>query len=168
MLLTTILLNFYRVLGETGEDISSGQDGILASTIASSYIEKAAGLAYDEKTFQASIRNATDLTNPIALGPDLGEHNVNDFNDVDDFNMCEVNDSLYNGPAKADSLLTRVFRVRMDVCYVNPGDMATASASTQWTKRVDVKIWRVFPPPTSSSRLDTLKMSQVVGYFKFN
>ncbi len=46
--LTTILVNFYGLVASTGDDISSGQDGILETTIATSYMELAQGLSYDE------------------------------------------------------------------------------------------------------------------------
>jgi hypothetical protein len=83
MFLTTILLNFYRVAAETGDSIASGQDGILATTIAVSYSEIAQGLAFDDVTdsTSAAIASPTLLTAAANLGPEAGEDSIYDYND---------------------------------------------------------------------------------------
>ena len=70
--LSTVLMNFYRTLASTGDDISSGQDGILATTIATSYLEIAQGLSFDEVTDSSTLAflNPSALTSPGALGHD--------------------------------------------------------------------------------------------------
>ncbi|MBP1655075.1 MAG: hypothetical protein H6Q28_1631, partial [Bacteroidetes bacterium] len=49
-ILMTILQNFYSLLGITGGDVTDAQDMILATTLATSYLESAQGLAFDDVT----------------------------------------------------------------------------------------------------------------------
>ncbi|MDH3253260.1 MAG: hypothetical protein OEM41_10745, partial [Ignavibacteria bacterium] len=113
MLLSTILMNFYRVLADTGDDIMSGQDGILATTIATSYMELANGLAFDRvtDTSNAAIFNASALTPLAQLGPDASdEDSVFKFDDIDDFK------GFYT--EKEAGGTTRRYLAQFDVNYV--------------------------------------------------
>jgi hypothetical protein len=92
-LLSTVLVNFYRLLGASGDDIASGQDGILATTIATSHMEIANGLAFDEITDTSNIayQNPSALTSHDNLGPDAAnEDSIHKFDDFDDFNNFEA------------------------------------------------------------------------------
>jgi hypothetical protein len=162
MLLTTILLNFYGVMGESGTVINNGQDGILATTIATSYKEMARGLSYDQvtDTSDVAIRNPTLLTNPFALGPEPGEDSLAVFNDFDDLNGL-VQDKQVAGS-------TCVYRTAFRVCYVNPDNVDQVSSTSTFTKRLDMKTWRIYPPVTGQDELDTVRTSMVLGYFHFN
>jgi hypothetical protein len=162
MLLTTILLNFYRVMGESGTVINNGQDGILATSIATSYKEMARGLAFDQitDTSNVAIGNPSLLTNPILLGPEAGESDPSQFNDFDDLNGL-AQDKQVTGS-------TSVYRTSFRVYYVNPDNVDQFSSSRTFTKRLDMKTWRVFPPATSDDELDTVRTSMVLGYFHFN
>jgi hypothetical protein len=159
MLLTTILLSFYRLLADNGDVIAGGQDGILMNTLAATYLELASGLAYDSVTDTTNLVQVppTSLTLPLFLGPEsVDEDSVYDFNDVDDFNGFVVEDQP-NGT-------TRRYRTVFRVQYVRPADPQITSAVQTWTKRLDLRTWRVFPP----GETDTLRLSTVMGYFRFN
>lgn len=163
MLLSTILLNFYRVLADTGDDIMSGQDGILATTIATSYMELANGLAFDciTDTSNIALFNSGALTAPGYLGPDgSDEDSVFKFNDFDDFKGFHTE--------KEAGGTTRRYRAEFDVNYVNPDNVSEVVAYRTFVKRLDVRIWRTFPPVPAGTRTDTLNVSQVMGYFHFD
>jgi hypothetical protein len=159
-LLTTTLMSFYRLLATTGDDISSGQDGILATTIATSYLEMAQGFAYDERTdtTDAAIGNPSELTLPAYLGPDhAAEDSVHKFNDFDDFDGFIIE--------KEAGETGRVYATQFDVNYVNPDDVSQISEARTFVKRMDMKTWRTVPP---TPRADTLRLSFVLGYFHFD
>ena len=83
MFLTTILLNFYRLLADNGDTIANSQDGILETTLATSYLEVAAGLAFDSNTDTSDVA----IRNPSALSATLGresggEDSIYDFNEI--------------------------------------------------------------------------------------
>lgn len=155
--LTTVLLNFYRLLANSGDTIANGQDGILATTLATSYMEIASGLAFDNVTDTSDIA----IRNPSMLSSTLGresasEDSIYDFNDFDDFNRWSLEETP-NGT-------TRRYKTTFTVQYVVPGNVETVSANPTFVKRMDLATWRTFPP----GRTDTLKLSMVMGYFHFD
>lgn len=162
MFLTTILLNFYRVTAETGDSIASGQDGILATTIAASYAEVAQGLAFDEvtDTTNAALANPSALTAPAELGPEAGEDSVASFNDFDDFNG-----KVFEKQATGTN---RRYRTVFRVTYVAPNNINQKSLVQTFVKRMDLKTWRVSPPATSPTDIDTVRTFLVLGYFHFD
>jgi hypothetical protein len=160
VLLSTTLISFYRLLAATGDDISGGQDGILATTITTSYMEVAQGLAFDERTdtSDAAIGNVSALTLPEELGPDIAdEDSVHDFNDFDDFDGFEID--------KAAGTTGRVYRTRFNVSYASDTDVSQSLNTRTFVKRMDLKTWRIVPP---TPRADTLNLSLVLGYFHFD
>lgn len=162
IILTTILTSFYTLMGNTGDDVADAQDMILATTIATSYIEVAQGLAFDEITDTSNIAldNLAALTSGTALGPEISdEDSINKFNDFDDFNgyTCERTATGSN----------RRYTTEFSVYYVNPDNVAQVTTAKTYVKRLDTKTWRSFPPP-SGTALDTLRLSFVLGYFHFD
>ncbi|MBX2989782.1 MAG: hypothetical protein KF749_01295 [Bacteroidetes bacterium] len=161
MLLTTILLNFYSVLAKSSDIVESGQDGILATTLSVSYTEIAQGLAFDDitDTSDAAIGNTNLLTPSAYLGPDnYLETTIDTFNDFDDFNNFSIE--------REASGTNRRFRTTFKVHYVDPANVNNITTNRTFTKRMDVKTWRTFP--AVSGKVDTLRMSVVLGYFHFD
>jgi hypothetical protein len=164
ILLVTILNNFYGIVGTTGDDISNGQDDILANAVAASWAQLAQGLAFDSVTDTSDIafQNPTALTPAQSLGVEPGENkdSVNTFNDFDDFNGAVLR--------KEAGSTGRVFTTSIVVSYVDPADVNTVVSSRTFVKRMDLVTWRSFPAATSSEIVDTLHTSIVYGYFNFN
>lgn len=160
VLLTTILQGTYASLGNVGSDIASGQDGILATTIATSYCEIANGLSFDAVTDTSddALATPTALTYPCAA--EAGEDSLFKFNDFDDFNNF-VDDKLAGTSG-------RRYRTRFAVSYVDEANIANSVAYRTYIKRLDMKTWRVFPAPMAEETLDTLVTSIVMGYFHFD
>ena len=147
----------------TADDVAGGQDGILETSLATSYFELASGLSFD------SVSDSTDtpmsdinlMTPPWLLGRETAEEDsIQNFNDFDDFNGYSIE--------KSAGRTGRRYKAQFKVYYVNPSNLATALAVRSSVKRMDVKIWRSFPPPTDGILLDTLKLSHVMGYFHFD
>lgn len=162
IVLTTILQNFYRLLGNTGDDITDAQDMILATTIATSYVEIAQGLAFDEitDTSDIALHNTSVLTAPYAMGRETSdEDSIHHFDDFDDFHGF-VSEKLATGT-------NRRFQTSFSVSYVDPTDVGRILASRTFLKRIDTKTWRSHPPP-EGNQLDTLRLSLVMGYFHFD
>lgn len=160
--LTTIMLNFYQVTANTGDTISRGQDGILATTVAASYQEVAQGLAFDAvtDTSNVALTSPSALTSPAYLGSEAGEDSISLFNDFDDFNNKE-----YQKQANGTN---RVYRTHFNVYYVNPDDISQKAGGRTYVKRMDLKTWRVFPAAESALDLDTVRTSVILGYFHFD
>jgi len=159
ILLTTILQGIYSSISSVGTDISGGQDGILATTIATSYIEYANGLAFDETTDTSDIA----LTSPSVLtyppGPEAGETGFDSFNDFDDLN------GFVDTKTAGGSL--RKYTTTFTVTYVDSSDVSKSVPYRTYLKRLDMRTWRTSPAPGSDEIIDTLKTSVVMGYFHF-
>jgi hypothetical protein len=162
MFLTTIMLNFYRLVADTGDTIASGQDGILATTIATSYMELANGMAFDDVTDTSNVglTSTIFLTAASSLGTEAGEDSLDSFNDFDDFNHRDF--------VKQANGTNRSYKVHFDVYYVNPNNINQKSSVQTYVKRMDIKTWRIFPVATSATEIDTVRNSLVMGYFHFN
>jgi hypothetical protein len=160
ILLTTMLQGVYSSIGNIGASINGGQDGILTTTIATSYIEMANGLAFDQATDTSDVA----LSAPAALtyppGPEAGETDLNSFNDFDDLNGF-VDDKTAGGSS-------RQYRTRFTVSYVDSNDVSKSVTYKTYLKRLDLKTWRISPVPDPDEIIDTLRTSVVMGYFHFN
>ncbi len=166
IVLTTVLTNFYRSMDNVGDTVDQGQDGILATSINTSYAEMAERLAFDSATIGNNImdRNGNRglLTDPNLLGahPEFGEDkdSIFTFVCIDAFNR----DTLDRSPANSG----RVYRTAFNVCYVDSSDFSVTSPTRTYVKRLDMMTWRILPPP-AGDRIDTVKMSLIVGHFTF-
>lgn len=161
ILLSTFLTNFYDLAGNVGSDIAGGQDGILLTSLATSYIEIAQDLAFDEVSDSMHITSATLslLTAPGSLGRETGEDSLQAFDDIDDFRGY-VSDREIGGSG-------RKYRTKFNVVYVDPSNLAGSSASRTFCKRLDMKMWRI-APTAGNAQIDTLSMSYVTGYYHFD
>ena len=159
ILLTTLLEGVYSSIGRIGNDISGGQDGILATSIATSYIEYANGLAFDQVTDTSDVALASPALLSYPPGPEPGETGFDSFNDFDDLNGF-VDEKVAGGSS-------RKFKTVFTVSYVDSNNIGTVVPYRTYLKRLDMMTWRTFPPPTSDEMIDTLKTSIVMGYFHF-
>ena len=159
VLLTTMLNNFYRLLGASGDDISMGQDGILATSIATSYMEIAQGMAYDQVTDTSDIAlyNLNALTAHTSLGPENTEDSLYEFNDFDDFDGFTFQ--------KEATGTGRIYSTSFQVNYVNVNNVDQIIGGRTYVKRMDLTTWRIQPPTPNA---DTLRLSLVLGYFHFD
>lgn len=161
VLLSTLIVNFYELSGNAGDSISSGQDGIFLTSITTSYIEMAQGMAFDNitDTMHVGLANATTLTASNTLGPESGEDSLQEFNDFDDFNGLSLE--------REAGTSGRRYRTDFKVWYVSPSDLEHVSTSRTFVKRLDMKTWRTWPP-AGDATVDTLRSSFVMGYFHFD
>lgn len=165
ILLAVILTSFYSLLANSGDTINDAQSGISSLTYATTYMELAEGLSFDEATVDSFITTSGIglLKSPASLGPEnppppgeLAETSFQGFDDIDDLNNFAIVDSSLKG-------ITGTFKTTFRVFYVNPNDVSQISASRTFVKRVDMKVWRLYPPS-----LDTLNHSFVMGYFHYD
>jgi hypothetical protein len=148
-----VILNVNRNINNTGAILLHSNMGIEEISLASSIIEEAQGLAFDEVTDTGAVVSTSQLTPASALGQE--NNDPNDLNDFDDFN------GLNNkGRLEIDTLSTGVCYVYTRVHYVNLNDVNVESTSQTWNKRLDVWVW-------NSSSTDTVKMQTVFSYWPF-
>jgi hypothetical protein len=165
MLFSTILVSFYRLLGQSGDTIGNAQQGISEQTLVTTYTELANGLYFDEVSQDSNITPSeiNSLTAPTKLGPDNpppagepAEVDLKTFDDFDDLNNYDIVVSSMPG-------VIGTYKTHFDVYYVNPINLDVKVATRTFIKRMDMKIWRLSPPST-----DTLRTSVIMGYFHFD
>jgi hypothetical protein len=154
MFLGTVLVNFNHLVLANNEDMSDSHDLIIATTIASTYLDAAQSMNYDENSIEDPIYDPSGFTDPNSLGPD-GEVDISGFDDFDDFNEYSVTEQAEGNNG--------IFRSDFTVSYVDPEDINYRSVQT-YLKRLDIKTWRVDVAATR----DTVRMFTTMAYFKFN
>lgn len=168
MLLAMLLLSLYRLAGESGRTLDDAQSGITALTLTTSYMEIAQRLEFDEITrtdtvYTDPVMALNLLTAPTSLGREPGEISMRDFgrtalysfDDFDDFHLDTLTESGITGN-------NEVYRTAFAVTYVSKDSVVKCVNFRTPLKRLDMKIWRIFPPST-----DTLRTSLFLGYWKF-
>lgn len=160
LLFSTMLISFYRLLANSSETLNNAQAGISELTFATTYMELAQGLAFDEVTVGQPLNGPSDmgqLTAPANLGPDSAfEDHFGEFNDIDDLRDYEIIDTSQSG-------ISGIYKTRFNVYYVDPTNINQALTSRTFAKRLDLWVVRMSPPST-----DTLRSSLVFGYFHFD
>ncbi len=150
VLLSTIMLRVNTVNFNSDSIRAEAQYGMLATSIATSIIEEAKGLAFDENTDTISVSNINDLTSAAALGKESGE-TYETFNDFDDF----------DGYTKTDTTLhSAIFNIKCKVDYVDPSNINVPSFSNTWHKKITVLV-------SSPSMRDTIRESSIYSYWYF-
>ncbi len=160
-LLTTVILNVNRGLMTTTTTMYDSRYHIMGISLATSTIERATGLAFDNESDTTDITSLAQLTLPGNLGIENGESSDNPeaFNDFDDYNC-------YRYVPKADTIRLEgtdsllVYNTLCQVDYVEPDNPEQVASNRTWHKRIVVKVF-------SNSMSDTVSMSTVFSYWYF-
>jgi hypothetical protein len=163
VLLMTSLVGFYRLLGHNGERLELSQSGITATTIATSIMEIASSLPFDAVTdsSDSAITNINVLTPTGLLGSEgTFDDSLTKYNDFDDFNGDTLVRVMPGGLGN--------FTVAFAVHYVDPTNVNNVSGARSYVKRLDMKIWKSWPPAVAGDVVDTTRMSMIMGYFHFD
>ncbi|MDP2208446.1 MAG: hypothetical protein Q8K98_06695 [Bacteroidota bacterium] len=165
VLFSTLIVSFYQLLARSGDTIDSSQLGINQLTLATTYMELANGLNFDEATIDSNITTASMglLKNPTSLGPENPppideepETSFPTFDDIDDLHNYSIIENSNPG-------IIGTYKTSFQVYYVNPDNINQKVTSRTFVKRLDINISRIQPLST-----DTLKTSIVMGYFHFD
>jgi hypothetical protein len=179
ILLGTTVLTVNRNSLNSSTILQQTELGIYAVSLATSYIQRASELDWDEKTVGGLIFinipmpqppniPTADATDPGLLGRDGGGELQGQDNTYDDFDD-------YNGFVE-DTLITGVdnFHVTASVYYINQfPPYAKTTANATWLKQMDVKVnssinRSVFEGQEGGGRsgVDTVQMSYIMGFYK--
>jgi hypothetical protein len=157
ILLSVVILSGNRRMNDNEEYLLKTRFGLEATAIATSLIEEASQLAFDEQSWDTTKieKVPSDFTLPYYLGPDAGETGFDTFDDFDDFNKW----------GKTDTTQQNIYKILCTVGYVDAGPTAvnldSYSSSRTLYKKLDVTI-------TSPITNDTLELSYIHGFWFFN
>jgi hypothetical protein len=151
----------------TGTIVRQTEIGVYAISLATSYLEKAEGMAYDryDTTAGVTITALSQLTPVGSLGIETAAGEIpnvdSTWDDFDDFNKMNI----YDTKAGID-----VFNTLDTVYYVNDFQPDVAASTQTWNKRMDIKtcgtLGRGVYEGGSSTGVDTIKLSYVYSYFQ--
>jgi len=154
-LLSIIVLSVNNGYLRNNEVVLDSKFDILAISLATSIIEDANGLSFDETTTGGT--NLMYTSQLSDCGFDSGEYyysrDSNNFNDFDDYNGLHI---TYNDT----TLESAVFDINCQVGYISDSNPDVFVSSNTWYKRLNVMV-------TSPSMTDTIKMSTIMSYFYF-
>lgn len=149
MMLSRLVLSVNTSSSMSGEAIQMAAYRITATSLGTSMIEEATGMAFDAKSDTVGISNPSNFSS--TLGKETGEV-YPDFDDFDDFNNLTKVDSL-KGSA--------IFTTKCKVEYVSiTNNVITVSNSQTYSKRITVNVY-------SNSMSDTLKFYSIYSYWFF-
>lgn len=104
---------------------------LTAFSLADDMIEEIKQRAFDEETIVFRAINTDELTESPYLGPEFGENNATQFDDIDDFNGYQKPVSLPHAEN---------YTVKCKVDYVSSSDLQQISLAQTFFKRVEVTV----------------------------
>lgn len=148
ILLSILVLRTNNTFLSTDTVVQETKFGVLATSLASSYIEQASKTKFDEVD-DAAISDSSSLSYPLGLDP--GETRNMPPDDFDDYNGLK--DSITNLPSAT-------FVLKCSVCYIDPNNPEDSVSHQTWNKKLTVTV-------TSPFSKDTIKLSSIYSYFRF-
>ena len=155
-LLSLTVLRVNNSILTTDTVMQDSKFGILATSIATSLIEKASKKSFDANTFENAVSTVGALTPASGLGPGIGESAPDDCNDFDDFDG--YTDQITDLPSA-------IFDVSCEVTYVNPGNPDGMLSTQSWHKKLTVTV--TSPNIGNTERTDTIRLSTIYSYWHF-
>jgi hypothetical protein len=162
MLLSFLVLRVNSSQVVTQGTITDSKLGIVALTVANTYVDFAKKQVYDYAVIDSTLSSVelADLKSPGSLGPESGEVYPN-FDDLDDFNLWDpaqgryivITDTTTLASSTNTGLFTPFF-ITSKVYYVNESNVDVKVSSRTWYKRLDVFVWTI-------GMEDTIKYSSI-------
>jgi hypothetical protein len=176
ILLGNIIMTTNRGIGESSQTLLLTSYGIDAISLATSIIQNAEKLDFDEKTKDSvQINSPTQLTTYDSLGYDSGTDSTVGPDDVDDYNGPDTGSVTNRYRIEYDTLATGVYAVKTQVHYVSLASMETYVKTQTYYKRLDIWVWNkdetnpmTINPKTGIGTPDTLaRMATILSYWVF-
>ena len=147
LLLSILILRVNNSFLSTDTLVQETKFDVLATSLATSYIEEATRKRFDEVSI-IPINDSTLFSYPLGL--EAGELH-SDCNDFDDYNGL---DTLIT------DLPSATFRVQCKVAYINPNNPDVNVNYKTWNKKLTVSV-------SSPFSNDTIKVCSIFSYFNF-
>ncbi len=155
VLLGLTILTVNRTTSTHGTILRQTEIGIYQTSLATSVIEEASGLNFDESTVNDAIVSTTPLTVSTSFGPESGETTspvtTINFDDFDDFHNLVKQDTIVGND---------IFTTRARVVYIDPTNPQGSTTSKTFHKKMTVWV-------SGSATQDTVTMSYIFSYFNF-
>ena len=148
LLLSFLFLTVNKNNSDRSASLYNNGSIIDANGVAQSIIDEIQCKAFDENTISKSVWSRDSLTNPNSLGPEYGENNHTQFDDVDDYN---------NYSTMIDVGEYGKFYLHTSITYIINMQPNSLSNIQTYSKRIEIAL-------TNFSIPDTLKYYHVISY----
>ncbi|MFI5237306.1 MAG: hypothetical protein ACHQLA_05160 [Ignavibacteriales bacterium] len=150
LILALTVLRVNNSIISTETVMQDSKFGILATSLATSLIEKASKKAFDANTYDDAVSSLGELTSAAGLGPNVSEtpDTYNDFDDYDGYS-----EEITNLPSAE-------FNIFCEVVYISPNNPDGKLTTTSWHKKMIVSV-------SSPSTTDTIRLSTIYSYWHF-
>ena len=157
ILLSVVILSGNRRMNDNEEYLLQTRFGLEATAIATSVIEEASQLPFDEQSWDTTKveKDPDDFTLPGNLGPDAGESGFDTFDDFDDFNKY----------VRIDTTQQNIYKISCTVGYVDCKTSGSKLDSYSLLRTLYKKLDVTISSPVTN---DTLKLSYIHGFWFFN
>lgn len=163
MLMGRLILSVNTTTLDAGFTKDMAEYRITATSLGTSLLEYANGLAFDEATVDTFLlpTQISSLTSAANFGPDAGETGITTFDDIDDYHNFVRIDTIPN---------SGIFKSWGEVNYLDiSGNTLSVTTSKRFTKQITVYVtsdflidYSVDPP-----QADTLKFKTLFSYWYF-
>jgi len=147
-LLSNLILNVHKANTNRMLANYTSESVIDASGLAQSILDMIQSKAFDEKTANGPVWLPDSLTSANNLGPESGEYQHTEFDDIDDYNN-------FNTTVTLDRMGD--FDITVNVFYVTTLNHQIKSSIPTYSKKIELSI-------INYSLLDTLKYHHIISY----
>lgn len=163
MLMGRLILSTNTTTLDAGFTKDMAEYRITATSLGTSLLEYANGLAFDEATVDTFLlaSQISSLTASTSFGPETGESGPTTFDDIDDYHNFVRIDTITN---------SGIFKTTAKVQYIDiSGNVISTTTSKKFNKQITVYVtsdylvdYSVSPP-----KPDTLKFQSIFSYWYF-
>ncbi len=151
MLLVTLATRINTNILSAQDTSQNSKFGLAAISLATSKIEEASRLFFDESSVDSALTTVATLTEVNLLGPEPDEISEDLYDDVDDYNGYQLIDSTQ---------LSAVYKVKIAVTYLNEADLNKIGTAKSWHKQIKVSV-------SSPMMRDTINFASIFSYWTF-
>ncbi|MFW9930828.1 MAG: hypothetical protein ACFFD1_15675 [Candidatus Thorarchaeota archaeon] len=160
ILLSVITLRINNNLATSNDIMMQSKFGILATSLAQSFIQDASGKTFDSNTTGGKTVNSTTLlTASDELGPE-GTEKYPNFDDFDDYNDFDTT---------ITDLPSAIYYLQCKVCYVDPNNVNVVSSAPTWSKKITVTVTSLISKDTTNlASKNKIVLSSIYSYWYSN
>ena len=144
----------------TQEAMYNTKFGILAVSLATSFIEEASERAFDEKSIDDFITSPNKFTSSGSFGPEPGINPDSTWEFSDSMETFDDFDDFHDWTETITTMPSAEFNINCQVNYIDLSMPGLITTNKTWNKQLTVYV-------TSPSMSDTIIITKIFSYWKF-
>nr|BCX01724.1 MAG: hypothetical protein KatS3mg041_1770 [Bacteroidota bacterium] len=149
LVLGSLTYGAFHQVGTARQLADREQATVVAVGLARGVLELCALRAFDERSLSRWCSHPAELTPPGALGPEVGEGEFVEFDDLDDF----------HGWSRVDTVGGVPYQLEVRVYYADPNDLDRPASGATFFKTVQVLVH-------SPGLAEPVRLKRTYAYFR--